>query len=216
MAIAVRAWLGGAICSACCATPAAAHPHIWIEAQETLRFDIQGRIDAVLAHWEFDDLYSAFSLEGLDANGDGAYTAEELEPMRSQMHASLRTFGYFTTITADDRPLAYVDATELNLSVEGGILRLDAVLPLAAPVDPRVARIALQLLDPTYYVALDLAEVDPVRLAGKVPDGCSSSVEPPRDGDDPAPTLSDNLASNAELARSYAMADAATIRVVCS
>ena len=88
-------------------------------------------------------------------------------------------------ITADDRPLAYVDATELNLSVDGGILRLDAVLPLAAPVDPRTARIALQLMDPTYYVALDLAEVDPVRLTGDVPDGCSSTVEPPRDGDDP-------------------------------
>lgn len=216
LATSARAWLGGVVCSACCATAAAAHPHIWIEAQETLRFDAQGRVDAVLAHWEFDDLYSAFSLEGLDANGDGVYTAEELEPMRAQMHTSLRTFGYFTTITADDRPLAYVDATELNLSVDGGILRLDAVLPLADPVDPHTAKLALQLLDPTYYVALDLAEVDPVRLTGAVPDGCSSTVELPRDGNDPAPTLSDNLASNADLARSYAMADAATIRVVCS
>jgi ABC-type uncharacterized transport system substrate-binding protein len=206
----------GAACLMGLPVAASAHPHIWVDAQETLHFDDQGRIDAVIAHWEFDDLYSAFSLEGLDLDGDGAYTAAELEPMRSQMHASLRTFGYFTTVTVDGHPLGFVDATTLNLSVDGGILRLDAVLPLAAPVDPRTAKFELQVLDPSYYVALDLAEVDPVRLQGPVPAGCASVVDAPRDADEPAPTLSDNLATNADLARSYAMDDASMIRVVCS
>ena len=212
----IPALLGGVAGWVLSSAGAWAHPHIWVEAQETLRFDAQGRIDAVLAHWEFDDLYSAFTLDGLDENGDGAYSAEELEPMRAQIHSSLRTFGYFTTITAEDRPLDYAEATQIELSADDGILRLDAVLPLLAPVDPRQDKVALQISDPSYYIAFDLAQVDPVRLAGTVPDGCSGVAQRPRDADDPAPTLSDDLATNAELARSYALDDASTIRVVCS
>jgi ABC-type uncharacterized transport system substrate-binding protein len=214
--LAARAWLAGLAGLACFPAGVSAHPHIWIEAQETLRFDSQGLIDAVLAHWSFDDLYSAFSLEGLDLDGDGAYTAAELEPMRSQMHSSLRAFGYFTTVTADGHPLGYADATELSLSVDGGVLVLDAVLPLAKPVDPRAIGVELLLFDPTYYVALSLAEVDPARLAGAVPAGCASVVDAPRDADQQAPTLSDDLATNADLARSYAMDGAPAIRVACS
>lgn len=216
LAPAMRVLLAGVVASACMPTGAAAHPHIWVEARETLRFDPQGRIEAVLAHWEFDDLYSAFSLDGLDLNGDGAYTAEELEPLRSQVHSSLRSFGYFTTLTANDRPLAYAEATELTLSADGGIMRLDAVLPLTRPVDPRAAKIALQVSDPSYYIAFDIAAVDPVRLAGVVPEGCSGVVDRPRDADEPAPTLSDDMATDADLARSYAADDASTIRVICS
>jgi ABC-type uncharacterized transport system substrate-binding protein len=192
-----------------------AHPHIWVDVQATLRFDAQGRLDAILAHWSFDDLYSAFSLEGLDRDGDGAYTAAELEPMRSQMHTALRSFGYFTTVTAGSRPRSYADATELNLSVASGILILDAVLPLAEPIDPRTAKVELQLFDPTYYVALGLAEADPVRLTGAVPTGCAGVVDPARDAAQ-APTLSDDLATNADLARSYAMDDAPSVWVMCS
>lgn len=215
MSLLARAVLGAVCCSACFCTGVSAHPHIWVEAQETLRFDAQGRIDAVLAHWEFDDLYSAFSLDGLDADGDGAYTAAELEPMRSQIHASLRTFGYFTTLSADAQPRAYAEATELTLSADGGIMRLNAVLPLIAPVDPRTESVALQLSDPSYYIAFDLAQLDPVRLEGAVPAGCSGVVERPGNGDEPAPTLSDDLASNADLAQSYAADAASAIRIVC-
>lgn len=195
---------------------ASAHPHIWVEAQETLRFDPQGRIEAVLAHWTFDDLYSAFSLDGLDVDGDGSYTAAELEPMRSQVHASLRTFGYFTTLTAGDEPQAFAEGTQVTMFADGGILRLDAVLPLAVPVDPRTARVTLQVSDPSYYIAFDLAEVEPARLAGAAPDGCRAVVDRPRDADEPAPTLSDDRATDVDLARSYAADDAATIRVICA
>ncbi len=211
-----RPWLTCLAGLTCLPSVASAHPHIWIEAQETLRFDGHGRIDAVLAHWQFDDLYSAFTLEGLDRDGDGTYSTAELEPMRAQMHESLRSFGYFTMVTADDRPLSFADATEVSLAVEDGILILNAVLPLTTPIDPRGGRFALQVLDPSYYVAFDLAATDPVHLAGDVPAGCASSVQEPRDPDTPAPTLSDDLAINADLARSYAMADAPQIRVACS
>lgn len=63
-------------------------------------------------------------------------------------------------------------------------------------------------------MALDLAWTDPVRLVGSVPAGCASTVQAPRDPDTPAPTLSDDLATNADLARSYAMDDAPSVRVM--
>ena len=31
--------------------------------------------------WAFDEMYAAFALSGLDTNGDGVYSDEELKPL---------------------------------------------------------------------------------------------------------------------------------------
>lgn len=72
-----------------------AHPHVFIDARVTVVFD-GDRIVALKHRWTFDDAYSAFAVQGLDQNGDGAYSAEELAELATVNVESLSEFDYFT------------------------------------------------------------------------------------------------------------------------
>ena len=58
-------------------TPLAAHPHVWVSVETTLVYD-NGRISGFQNSWTFDDAYTSMAIEGLDANGDGKYSRDEL------------------------------------------------------------------------------------------------------------------------------------------
>ena len=46
--------------------------------------------------WTFDEFYTAMALQGLDTDGDGKYSAEELKPLAEVNVNSLKEFDYFT------------------------------------------------------------------------------------------------------------------------
>ena len=46
---------------------ALAHPHVFVDVNAELIFDETGQIKAVGNVWRFDDAFSAFAVEGLDA-----------------------------------------------------------------------------------------------------------------------------------------------------
>ena len=58
--------------------PGAAHPHIFVEAKATITFDDAGQVLSVHHQWTFDEAYSAWAVQGLDADLDGQVTTEEL------------------------------------------------------------------------------------------------------------------------------------------
>lgn len=63
------------------ATPAVAHPHIWVTVSADITFNDQGLADGVNQSWTFDGKYTAYILEGLDSNGDGVFSDDELKPV---------------------------------------------------------------------------------------------------------------------------------------
>ena len=73
-------------------TPAAAHPHIWIEAKASLQMD-KRRIVAVTQEWTFDAFFSAALIKDFDKNGDGRFSADEIGEMRKNAFAALKDFG---------------------------------------------------------------------------------------------------------------------------
>ncbi|MCW2306040.1 HoxN/HupN/NixA family nickel/cobalt transporter [Rhodobium gokarnense] len=78
------------------ARPALAHPHVFIEAKAEIVYDGKGNVVAIRHHWRFDDAFSAFAIQGLDTNGDGEYTREELADLADVNVNSLKDWGYFT------------------------------------------------------------------------------------------------------------------------
>ncbi|HQF30456.1 MAG TPA: DUF1007 family protein, partial [Hyphomicrobiales bacterium] len=74
---------------------AAAHPHVFITGKTTVLFE-NGAIVGVRHVWSFDDAYSAFAVQGLDANGDGEFSEDELRELAEVNIESLKDFGYFT------------------------------------------------------------------------------------------------------------------------
>ena len=59
-------------------------------------------------HWAFDDMFSAFATQGLEAKEKGKFTREELAPLAKTNVESLKEYDYFTFATADGKkaPLA--------------------------------------------------------------------------------------------------------------
>ena len=133
----LRRILCGAAFSVLAPAAALAHPHVFVDAKAEIVFDDGGRITAIRNVWRFDDAYSAFASEGLDTDGDGKLTVEELMPLADINIKSLKDFDYFTFLTAGSKAIAFVQPTEYWLQSDGGLLTLYFTLPTKEPVEVR-------------------------------------------------------------------------------
>jgi ABC-type uncharacterized transport system substrate-binding protein len=172
---AVLAAVAGAVLPA----PAAAHPHVWVIAAGELVYAPDGALTAVRFAWEFDDMFSAFATQGLDADGDGKLSREELADLAKTNVESLKEFDYFTRAKAGTRQLAFTDPTDYYLEYRDNVLVLHFTLPVAKPQVVK-GPLKLEVYDPTVLVAFTFAEGDaPLQLAG-APVGCKVAVERPQ------------------------------------
>ena len=58
-----------------------AHPHVWATVRSEILLDPNHQITGIRHAWTFDEFYSAMAVQGLDKNGDGVFSAEELKPL---------------------------------------------------------------------------------------------------------------------------------------
>ena len=65
-----------------------AHPHVWITATSELLYAPDGSFTGVRHAWTFDDMFSAYALQGIETKAKGVYTREELAPL-AQTNAEL-------------------------------------------------------------------------------------------------------------------------------
>lgn len=206
---------GLAVLAATAAVPraASAHPHVWIDARTEVIFDAEQRVAALRVSWRFDDFYSLFAIEGLDKDGDGTVTEDELRPLAELNVTSLEEYRYFTHVAADGADLPYGPVTEYGSRFEDGILSLEFVIPLETPVDPRRARVSFKSYDPTFYIAVEPALQDPVSFAGTPPPLCRAVLEEGQDGETLSLSETDFLdpSANQGLGELYAT----TIVLVC-
>ena len=166
------------VAAALAVSPALAHPHVWVTAKAEIVYGQDGRVAAVRHHWMFDEAYSAFAVQGLDANGDGKTTPDELADLARTNTDSLAEFGYFTTIKANGVKQALEAPRNESLSYDEGRLTLHFELPLKTPAANRI--VLLDVYDPTFFVDFQTAPAaDAVKLDG-APKGCSLSVTRPK------------------------------------
>lgn len=155
---------------------ASAHPHVWIESRSDLIFNEAGKVTGINVEWQFDEFYSVTAIEGLDKNKNGTYEPEELEPLAKENIISLWDYRYFTQVNADGKPIPYNKVSEFGSFVRDGYLSLYFSIPFKAPVDPKTAKIAYSIYDPTFYIAIELPPKGGVKLTGPVPENCKPAV----------------------------------------
>ena len=161
---------------------AAAHPHEWVDVASEVLFDAKGQIIAVRHHWRFDEAFSAFAVQGLDTNGDGAYSPEELVPLAQENVESLKDFDFFTFVSTGDYAAGFSAPRDYSLDLDENRLTLHFTLPLAQPLFTK-GQVLVQVYDPEYYIAFQLPSADAVRLVD-APVGCRLAVFPAK-GPDP-------------------------------
>jgi ABC-type uncharacterized transport system substrate-binding protein len=154
-----------------------AHPHVFVDGREEIVFDTQGRITALRNIWLFDEAYSAFADTGLDTNGDGKLTRQELAPLAKLNMDSLKEYSYFTYLSIGKTQLAFKPPVDYFLIEDKGRLTLSFTLPLAQPAAV-TGETVLEVFDPEYFVAFSFPEAGAVQL-DHAPAGCSAAFHPP-------------------------------------
>ncbi len=201
------------------AEPALAHPHVWVTARAEIDY-ASGQVTAIRHIWAFDAAYSAYVTQGLDKNGDGKLSPDELAGLASENTQNLGEFGYFTKLKVGGKEQAFASPTEPRMAMEGDALTLSFLLPLKSPVAQGRGVVALEVYDPTFFVSFGLAEgPDAARLAG-APAGCAATVTRPKSPDAKAaeagkPGMTEAFFEALTAASNYGLQYAQRILVAC-
>jgi ABC-type uncharacterized transport system substrate-binding protein len=191
---------------------AAAHPHVFVTSRSEIVYAEPGKVAGIRQVWAFDDMFSSFATQGLDANKDGVLTREELQPLAQTNVESLKEFDYFTFAKLGGKKLLLKPPEDYWLDYTNNILTLHFFLPLMAPQAQGSKPFTIEIYDPSYFVAFELAEKDPAVVRGA--QGCAVNIGRPKpldpaaaamaaalDRSDPGtlvgnPTFGENLANH--------------------
>ncbi|HEY7763613.1 MAG TPA: DUF1007 family protein, partial [Aestuariivirgaceae bacterium] len=161
------------------AAPAAAHPHVWIEAKSAVVFDAQGRITAIDHEWTMDEMYTETAVDGLDRNSDGVYSQGELEALTKENIDSLKEYDYFTAFTTGGVKSAFGDVAQASQVWSNKRLKLSFRLPLREPVDPRSSAVAYRVYDPGFFISIEFPSEHALSAVGAMPPTCRMELREP-------------------------------------
>lgn len=177
------------------ATKLAAHPHVWVSVKATVVY-ANGTVTGLEQAWTFDEFYTAQAIEGLDANGDGTYSREELKELAQVNIDGLKEFDYFTHAKLGDGDLKFSPPVDYWLEhTDKGILTLHFRLPLEHPVLAEAPGFNFSVFDPSFFIAFALAETDPIKLGEGAPAGCKVVIHDPLEENDDTKRLNQAFSS---------------------
>lgn len=160
-----------------------AHPHVWIDGQLTVLFNSQGQVTALRHAWKFDELFSAFSLQGITREKNGVVPAAELKTLTDQWMLNLAdpASHFFTTVSHGGQPIALQKPvhTQSNLDTQTNQLTLSFELPFNEPLALSKLSLEVDVNDPGYFVAFDYKGSQVLTLS-EAPLTCRYSHMPPR------------------------------------
>lgn len=194
--------------------PASAHPHVFVTMRSEMLYDNAHNLAGFKQTWTFDEMYSSFAVQGLDKDGDGKYSREELQPLADVNVQSLSEFGYFTFAKAAGRNLELQPPKDYWTEVDGaGSVTLYFTSMLANPLNPaEIGTFSLSIYDPTVYVSFTYAAEQPVKLTGAAP-SCVPKVKAPQP--QPAQTLGEAFFNTLDATSDYGSQFAQTVTIAC-
>jgi ABC-type uncharacterized transport system substrate-binding protein len=159
--------------------PASAHPHVWITVRSELLYAPDGTIKGVRHAWTFDDMFSIFATQGLEAKKKGEFTREELAPLAKVNVESLKEYDFFTNARLDGNKVEFNEPSPdyyLVFDPKDTVLTLHFDLLLKTPAKGK--DLSIEVFDREFFVDFSLAEKDPVKLVG-APAQCKLTVGKP-------------------------------------
>ncbi|HEV7337841.1 MAG TPA: DUF1007 family protein [Bosea sp. (in: a-proteobacteria)] len=162
------------------ALPAMAHPHVFVTSRTEIIYTPDGAVQALRHRWSFDEAYSAYMVQGLDKNGDGKLTPDELAELAKVNIESLPDVDFFTTAKANGKAQEFGKPGEEGLVYENKVLTLTFTLPLKTPAVANRS-FGIEIGDPTYFVAFEVAAEADAVTTRDAPKGCVVRVmRPPK------------------------------------
>lgn len=173
----LRAWLGLGLglLGLGISTPVLAHPHVFIDNRIAFNF-ADKKVASITVNWQFDEIFSDELLMQFDADGDGTFDQLESNAAGEGVLPNLAQFHYFTYVYVDGKLLDAIPPADFVASAKGRVVSFQMNVPLPQPVDPYKQALALEVNDREYYVAVELAENDPVTMRNANGVKCAASV----------------------------------------
>lgn len=172
---AVGRWLAAVVVASVPFATASAHPHVWVKTRATLLYDNSALV-GITQSWVFDELYTAMAIQGLDKDGDGTYSREELAELATINIEGIREFDYFTDVRLGEKRLPATERDDYWLEHKDGVLTLHFTLMLDSPVLADASDFSFSVYDPTYFIAYEFAKKDAVAVGPKAPAGCAAQL----------------------------------------
>lgn len=208
-----QAFAGAALLLMLATTQADAHPHVWVTLRSEILYAPDGGMTGVRHAWTFDDMFSAYALQGISHAKKGQYTREELASLAHLNVTSLKEYDFFTFGRGDGKKLKFLDPVDYWLEYKNEALVLHFTLPLKAPAASKTLQI--EIYDPSIFVDFEFAKDKPVSLDGAMAQ-CQLTVDLPHQ---PTPAeqakLSQLDARPLEASDTYGEIFANKMRVVC-
>jgi ABC-type uncharacterized transport system substrate-binding protein len=198
------------------ASQAAAHPHVWITTEVEVLYNQDKAITGFREKWTFDEMYTAFAIQGLDKNKDGKYDRNELQELAKVNINALKEFQYFTFPKIDGIVSKELQPEKYWMEHKDGNLSLKFTLTLDEPVPyDKIASFSFAVYDPTFYIELSFARDNPIRLVA-APKGCAPKVKAPPPQKVSVQSLSESFFQNLNPKSGMAAGYANTVRITCS
>jgi ABC-type uncharacterized transport system substrate-binding protein len=162
-------------------TAASAHPHVWVTMKSELVYAPDGSVTGVRHAWTFDDMFSVFATQGIEAKKKGEFTRDELAPLAEVNVTSLKEYDFFTQATANGKKVEFNEPPSgyyLDFNPKDTVLTLHFTLPLKEPV--KAKDITIEIFDREFFVDFSFAEKDPAKLVG-APVQCKLTVGKPQE-----------------------------------
>jgi ABC-type uncharacterized transport system substrate-binding protein len=156
---------------------ACAHPHVWVTMETEVLLGPGNEITGFRHKWTFDEMYTSFAVDGLDTNGDGIYSEDELKPLAQTNIEALKEFEYFTFPFLGETKLPMKTPVDYRLDYKDKLLTLTFTLPLEKPVShDRIKDFSFAVYDPGMYVSLTFSGKEPVKIASAKAAACAAHV----------------------------------------
>lgn len=158
---------------------AEAHPHVWVTFHSEVVYAADGSMTGVRHDWTFDDMFSAYALQGISHAKKGQYTRQELAALAQTNVDSLKEYDYFTYVKIDGKKVKLKEpAPGYYLEWKDAVLILHFTLPFEQPVKTR--EMVVDVYDPSIFVDFSFAKQNPAKLVD-APAGCKADVALPRE-----------------------------------
>ena len=168
------------------AFPAAAHPHVFVDARIEVNIAADGTVKSIANVWRFDDAFSSMVVMDFDKNGDHKLETSELDVLSSTILKNTGDYNWFQSVTANGKEVKLVAPGRMMAEMRDGQL---LVLFKIRPAQPLklAGKLTFGIYDPTFYTAITFQK-DSDLVLHDLPKDCTSSVYRP----DPDKVLAGN------------------------
>lgn len=162
---------------ACLVVPgaAAAHPHVLVDVNLEIMRNPAGQMTELRHVWRFDELFSATVMLDFDTDGDGELSHDELEEVSKTVTQSIGEQDFFTEVRLKGETVKFTPPPKIMVSYSDGQILMFFAETFTQPVPVESGSLLISVSDPTYFVAMEIADESAIQITGNGA-ACKASI----------------------------------------